>query len=150
MAHNPAPRDRLIRLLHVARRDLAMAEDSYRALIVQVSGGRASSSKDLRVDELEAALTHMKRCGFRVKAGNGAASHRPLASDDQSRKIRALWLELAATGAVRDPSEAALAAFVRRHTGVEALQWLTSHQASRIIEHLKRWRLRHNPQASNA
>lgn len=145
-----APRDRLIRLLHVARRDLAMAEDVYRAVIAQASGGRASSSKDLRLDELEAAITHMKRCGFRVRPGNGAASTRPLAGDEQSRKIRALWLDLAAAGAVRDPSEATLAAFCRRHTGVEALQWLTSHQASRVIEHLKRWLRRHDLDVRNA
>lgn len=132
-------RAHLIKLIHVARRDLAMAEDSYRAVIVGASKGRTSSSKDLRVPELEAALDHMKRCGFSVKPAKKAQQSRPLANDLQSKKIRALWLELHQAGKVRDPSETALASFVKRSSGVEALQWLTGAQASRIIEHLKKW-----------
>lgn len=134
------PRVRLIKLIHVARRDLAMAEDSYRAVIVGASKGRTSSSKDLRVNELEAALDHMKRCGFSVKPAKKAQQSRPLANDQQSRKIRALWLSLHQAGKVRDPAESALASFVKRMTGVEALQWLTGAQASRIIENLKHWK----------
>lgn len=136
------PRARLIKLIHVARRDLAMAEDSYRAVIVGASKGRTSSSKDLLVPELETALDHMKRCGFHVKPGKKAQQSRPLANDLQSRKIRALWLELHQSGKVRDPSEAALASFLKRMAGVEALQWLNAAQASRIIEYLKQWQAR--------
>lgn len=131
----PADRLRLIRLIHVARRDLAMPDDSYRNIVAQVASGKTSSG-DCDVDELEAVLKHLKACGFKVKPKAGG---RPLADDGQSRKMRALWLALHDAGKVRDPSEAALAAFCRRHTGVEALQWLTAAQASRLIEHLKQW-----------
>jgi len=128
----------LIRLIHVARRDLAMADDSYRNIVAQCANGKTSSG-DCDVAELEAVLKHLKACGFKVKPKAGG---RPLADDGQSRKMRALWLELHAAGKVRDPSEAALAAFCKRHTGVEALQWLTAAQASRLIEHLKQWQRR--------
>ena len=129
-------RARLIKLLHVGRRKLGMAEESYRAVIASASQGRSDSAKDLRVSELEAALAHLKKCGFKVTGDTGP---RPLADDGQSRKMRALWLELHAAGKVHNSAESALAAFCKRHTGVEALQWLTSAQAQRLIEHLKQW-----------
>lgn len=132
-------RRRELAQIHVAKTQLAMTDDSYRAMLWAVA--RVKSAADLDWTGRKQVLDHMKRCGFKVKPAK-AARTRALASDDQSRKIRALWLDLAQAGEVRDPSEAALASFVRRHTGADALQWLTTAQASRIIEHLKRWRAR--------
>ncbi|MDO5940601.1 gp16 family protein [Burkholderia cepacia] len=132
-----ADRQQLIRLIHVAKRDLAMADDTYRSILRQI--GKKTSSADLTVPELEKVLEHLKRCGFRVRSNKGA---RGQADDDQSKMIRGLWLELAERGTVQNASEAALAAFVKRMTGVEALQWLSSAQASRVIEQLKKWRNR--------
>ncbi len=63
----------------------------------------------------------------------------PRAQDPQSRKIRALWLNLHKIGEVRDPSERALAAFLKRMTGRPFLQWTTSAQKSKVIESLKLW-----------
>lgn len=133
-------RTRLIKLLHVARRDLGMEEDTYRAVIASVSQGRTRSSKDLRLSEMDVVLEHMKQCGFTIKSATPQS--RPLADDGQSRKIRALWLSLHQSGKVRDSSEAALASFIKRMASVEALQWLTAPQASRIIEYLKQWQNR--------
>ncbi|TAM05608.1 MAG: regulatory protein GemA [Paraburkholderia sp.] len=131
----PQFRPRLIRLIHVAKRDLNMHDDSYRSVLRQI-GGKASAA-DLTVPELEKVLEHLKRCGFKVRSSKGT---RRQADDAQSRMIRGLWLELAACGAVQNRAEEALAAFVKRMTGVDALDWLSSAQASRVIEHLKRWR----------
>jgi len=127
-------RQRLIRLIHVGRRDLGMADDSYRAALMTIAG--KTSSADLTIPELERVLEHLKRCGFKVRSKGGT---RALADDEQSSKIRALWLDLHAKGAVRNASEAALAAFVKRMTGVAALQWLSSKQSSEVIEMLKKW-----------
>ncbi|STZ83109.1 phage associated protein [Bergeriella denitrificans] len=60
----------------------------------------------------------------------------------QVKKIRALWLELHRLGAVRNPSELALAKFVKRMTGVDYQGWLDVDNASKVIEHLKKWVLR--------
>jgi len=40
-----------------------------------------------------------------------------------------------------------LAAYVKRLTGVEALQWLTTGQAGGVIEALKKWQNRVKPAA---
>ena len=59
-----------------------------------------------------------------------------------SKKIRALWLLLRDLGAVNNASEEALAAYVKRITGVDALQWIDGRQAERTIETMKKWAMR--------
>lgn len=131
----PSDRQHLICLIHVAKRDLVMDDDTYRSILLQA--GKKASAADLTVPELERVLEHFKRCGFKVRSNKDV---RGQADDDQSKMIRGLWLELAKRDIVHNASEAALAAFVKRMTGVDALQWLSVAQASRIIEHLKKWR----------
>ncbi|MDO8931543.1 MAG: regulatory protein GemA [Rhodocyclaceae bacterium] len=151
--YNPeAERQRLIRLLHVARRDLRMEDADYRAVLSTASKGVHDSSKDMSATELERALAHMKRCGFKVRTKAKSASAKPkpsraLAGDLESKKIRALWLMLHDLGAVKNPSEAALAVYVKRITHVDDLHWINGEQAETLIETLKKWALRYLPDA---
>ena len=130
-------RQRLIRLIHVAKRDLALDDDSYRAILQRI-GKQASSSK-LTILQLSQVLEYMKQAGFKVRSKAGG---RPLAKDCQSKMIRGIWLELAGMEVVRNASEEALATFVKRMAKVDTLQWLSTEQASLVIEHLKEWRQR--------
>jgi phage gp16-like protein len=128
---DPARR-RDLAAIHVAKKQLGMDDDTYRAMLWSV--GRVRSSGDLDFAGRKRVLEHLQACGF--------SRRRPLARDPQSRKVRALWLELKALGALRDASEGALAAYVERATGVKALQWLSADQASVVIEQLKAWQKR--------
>lgn len=131
-------RVRLIKLIHVARRELHMDDDTYRLMLAGMKGlDGATSTADLSVPKLLRVLEQLKQKGFKVRPNTKAK--RPLADDEQSKKIRALWLTLHDMGAVRDPSEAALAKYVLRMTKVAALQWLNAAQASQVIENLKQW-----------
>ena len=131
-------RVRLIKLIHVARRELHMDDDTYRLMLAGMRGlDGATSTADLSVPNLLRVLEQLKQKGFKVRPNKKAK--RPLADDEQSKKIRALWLTLHDMGAVRDPSEEALAKYVLRMTKVAALQWLTAAQASQVIENLKQW-----------
>lgn len=131
---------RLIKLIHVARRELGMDDDTYRLLLSGMKGlGGATSTADLSVPNLYRVLEQLKQRGFKVRPSK---KQRPLAADDQSKKIRALWLALHDQGEVRDPSEEALGKFVMKMTGVQALQWLSGEQASQVIENLKKWQRR--------
>lgn len=67
---------------------------------------------------------------------------RPVDTEATSKKIRALWLLLRDLGAVNNASEEALAAYVKRITGVDALQWIDGRQAERTIETMKKWAMR--------
>ena len=129
-----------IKLIHVAKRDLGLDDETYRAILEDVTG--KTSSKDMEPEELDRVVEHLKSCGFVVKGGRDGAPAHKLADDPQSKKIRHLWLYLHELGEVRNPSELALAAFVRRQTGRERLEWLSTNQASNVIESLKQWVIR--------
>ncbi|XLM22170.1 regulatory protein GemA, partial [Chromobacterium piscinae] len=59
-------RQRLIRLIHVAKRELALDDDSYRAILQRI--GRQASAADLSVPELNQVLEYLKRNGFKVRS----------------------------------------------------------------------------------
>ena len=148
-------RQRLIRLIHVGKGDLSMDDDTYRAILQQI--GKKVSSADMTIPELEKVLEHLKRGGFKVRSTGKATSvrkparpSRALAQDAESKKIRALWLFLHELGVVKNPSEEALAAYVKRIAGVDALQWINGIQAERLIETMKKWVMRFLPQAVRA
>lgn len=133
---DPARR-RDLAAIHVAKKQLGMDDETYRAMLWSLA--RVRSAGDLDHAGRRAVLDHLKACGFNQR--------KPLAQDPLSRKIRASWLDLKALGALRDPSERALNAYVEHQTGVAALQWLSSEQASKVIESLKAWarRVRKGP-----
>lgn len=137
-------RKQLIKLIHVARRELQMEDDTYRLMLAGMTElDGATSTADLSVPKLMMVLDVLKQKGFKVRPNK--AGTRPKADDRQSKKIRSLWLGLHDIGAVRDPSEEALAKFVQGRTGVAALQWLSVAQARQVIEHLKQWQHRMSP-----
>ncbi|MEI7456568.1 MAG: regulatory protein GemA [Nitrosomonadales bacterium] len=140
---------REIQLIHVARSQLAIDDDTYRTLLHDRYG--VASSKDMDWKQRKLLLDHFKTCGFKVKStgkATGAVKAKPsraLAADPESRKIRSLWILLHELGAVRNPSEAALAMYVKRLAKVDALQWVNGDQAKTLIETLKKWAMRFLP-----
>ncbi len=140
---------REIQLIHVARQQLGIDDDTYRTLLNDRFG--VASSKNMDWKQRKRLLDHFKACGFKVKStgkATGAVKTKPsraLAADPESRKIRSLWILLHELGAVRNPSEEALAIYVKRLTKVDALQWITGDQAETVIETLKKWAMRFLP-----
>ncbi|CAI0904834.1 Mu-like prophage protein gp16 [Serratia ficaria] len=127
----------LVKLIHVAKRDRRLDDDTYRQLLQSYTG--LSSTKDMSVKQLEDVMEALYKLGFQ------RSFKRPgkiTATDEQSKKIRSLWLEMSEAGFVRDSSERAINAYVHRITGVGRLEWLGTDQASRVIETLKKWQVR--------
>lgn len=128
----------LLALVHCARKDLALSEDTYRTVLEQVAG--ASSARDLDDAALGRVVDHFRRLGWKPKRGTKPSDN------PQVRLVWALWRELCRVpGLVRDPSRAALRTFVRKRTGVGDPEWLTPEQAKRVIDELKQWRRRGTP-----
>jgi phage gp16-like protein len=128
----------LLAKIHMGKAALGMAEDDYRALLGRIAG--AASAADLRVPQLAAVVEELKRLGWADKPkAPKRAGNRPQAGDPQSAKIRALWLALYHLGEIANPEEVSLAAFAKRQTGVDALQFLTVYQARKVTEVLKSW-----------
>jgi len=127
--------------VHAARKDLALAEESYRDLVARVTGRR--SAKDCTLAQLDAVVAEMKRLGWQPRKTQPArAGKRKIAPGEVQAKARALWLDLYHLGEVRDPAEAALDAFARRQVGVDSARFLTPQEAHRVIEALKDWAAR--------
>ena len=143
-------RSGLIKLVHVARRELGLDEDAYRAILTAQAG--KSSLAAMNAGEMSRVLEYLKAQGFKVRKTPG---DRKQASGKDASKVRALWLMLHELGAVRDPSEAALTAYVQRIAKVDDVQWLRGDRMVRnaagpqfkdrsdlVIETLKKWALR--------
>lgn len=141
---------RLLTLVHVGRRELGLDEEDYRALLESVTGAR--SAKGLKAAQLEAVVTAMKGLGFKVKGNTTGRRSPPSAAHVQApevRKLRAIWITMKQDGLLRDGSEDALGSFIRRMTananggaGINRAEWLTSIQAERVLEALKKWHIR--------
>ena len=136
----------VIKLIHVARRELRLDDDTYRALLTSVIPGK-SSCRDMSLPELQAVLEAMEEKGFKVKPRK--KPRRLPSPSDTSLKIRAVWHTMAADGFIRDDSDAALDRFVQRQTsqinggkGIASLEWLRGDVASGLLESLKQWHVR--------
>lgn len=146
-----AKRTQLIRLIHVARRELKLSDDAYRTALSEAANGKESSS-EMTINELEAVLTLFKATGFKVKLNN----KRKLSPKSGARVrtaeasvVRAIWITMFKQGFLRDGSETALNSYVKRMTvklndgiGVDEVQWLDEHLAYKVLEALKNWHKR--------
>ena len=131
--------------IHIAKEQLGLSEDDYRAAVMNASKGKTDSAGELDAQGRTALLAHFKRAGFKprkpaAKPRQPAKPDLPIGDDrEQVKKIRSLWIELHEFGAVRNSSEAGLAAYVKRIKGKEHPKFLDIDEASDVIEQLKKW-----------
>lgn len=129
-----SPRNALLGKVHIGLKQLmnqgVMTKDDYRLMLEDRYG--YPSASQLTVEQLKLVVEHLEKLGARF-------TKKPTADDPQARKIRSLWLQLHKAGKVRNPSEAALSAWIKRQVGIDRLDWLSPRQAGDIIESLKLW-----------
>jgi phage gp16-like protein len=140
VAADPALRRARVAKIHIAKKKLAMEDDSYRALLRRITG--KDSSTALAIAELDLVLAEFKRLGFHDAPD--ARRYRKQANHPHVRKVYALWWALKPH--LRDGSDAALRSFVRRQTrcdltpdGVSSPDFLNPEQANKVNEGLKAW-----------
>ena len=119
----------------VQKRTLKMDDEQYRAMLTDRYG--KPSTKELSMPELKNLCAHLDHLSGQATADG----QRPPNVDAQAKKIWSLWQELHRLGAVRDPSVSALNVFVKNRCRikVDSYTWLDTHQASDVIEILKKW-----------
>lgn len=81
----------MIGKLHIARQQIGMAEEDYRAMLSRCADGKTSSTQ-LTLPQLDKALAKMKRLGFMPKPAPKAGK-RPKPTDERERymaKVEAL------------------------------------------------------------
>ncbi len=134
-AASDSNRKSMIAKIHIGKSKLCMVDESYRALLVRITG--KESTKDMSGAELEAVLKEFERLGF--KTTTFRAGPRLLPNDPQIKRVRALWLNLYHLGAIHDGSEKNLEAYCLRMAKVEKIQWMRSHQIDAVIRGLLGW-----------
>ena len=128
----PQDRRALVAKVHIARKDLAMEEGSYRALLLRVAG--SDSAATCTDQQLIAVVDEFKRLGWTP------TGKRPTSRHPHVRKVYAVWGDM--KGLLSDPSRKALDSFVHRQTGMSSPEWLDGPQANKVTEGLKAWRAR--------
>jgi phage gp16-like protein len=163
-SHKTDNKLRLIKLIHVAKRQLNLDEHIYRLMLAQATA--KASLRAMNLIELEQVLSLFKQKGFviQVKSRTNKRLHLPVMSQAAMPKrqspasgtspnalidkIRAIWITMGHHFIIEDNSETALDAFVRRMTGtkkgqgVDSTQWLSDPQAVKVLESLKNWHRR--------
>lgn len=147
-----------IAAIHVLKGQLRMQDDDYRALLLQLTG--KASSKAMGVGEQRTVREHLQQLALRMGVAQPTTRRRPLTREQfdqvkkqaspRERKVWALWLQLHRDGVVRNPSAAALNAWVEHTVHVSALRFATSPQLDACIEGLKAMQARGPAQSTEA
>lgn len=121
----------LIAQIHIAKKDLGLDDETYRAVLAREAG--VESSKDLDREGFAAVMDYFNRCGYRspyMKETYGR--RRGMASPSQVKLIRALWREWSGSD-----DEAALNRWIERFYHVTTLRFLKPDKAGQAITGLK-------------
>jgi phage gp16-like protein len=132
------PKSWYIKLIHIAKSQLQLDDDLYRANLNELTGKRSCSA--MTIPELFKVLEHMKKSGFKVQS-----KAKPKLNGSHA-KLYSLWQEMADAGFVKDRSYSALESWAKANckaqndgVPVTKLEWFTSNMYYQAIEQLKRW-----------
>lgn len=122
------------RILHVAKAQLGLHDDTWRAVLVRCGG--VASSKDLDRAGFAAVLDFLKHCGFNPLAPHGPSygTRTGFASPGQVELIRELWREYCRTVAF---DEERFNQWLQSKWHVSSLRFLTDAAAPKVITALK-------------
>ena len=130
--------DRLKAMIHVAKKDLGLAEEDYRTVLFALTG--KESCAEMSVVELNKVLEAFRAKGWIPKVKSSTRNFDPNKNDPRLKKIWKLWYLLEESGKIKSPNAKALNAFCKKVAGVERMEWLqTSEQFEAVTEGLKAW-----------
>jgi phage gp16-like protein len=121
----------LLAKVHIAKKELALSDESYRDILARMTG--CQSSRDCTERQLEQLLDEFRRLGWKPKAGKGGSGF----DKPHVRMIYALWKEAGKIGAVSSATKAALRSFVERQSGRAAPEFCSPADANSVTEALK-------------
>lgn len=113
--------------IHVAKTQLGLDDETYRALLARVAGVR--SAKDLNKRQIGAVLAEFERLGFQPKPTKKAGRKAPKAAPDRQAQIGKIEAFLAEAGRPWSYADA----MALRMFKVERVEWLDADQLRRMI-----------------
>lgn len=124
--------------IHVARKQLGLDDDTYRAKLKNITG--KTSAKGMSEEERQTVLMVFRNEGFKPADAARPANGRPQLTGKYAKKLQALWIAAWNLGIVEKRDDAALVTFVKRQTGIDHTRWLHySEDATKAVEGLKGW-----------
>lgn len=124
--------------IHIAKSQLGLDDDTYRAMLTRITG--KSSSKAMSEGERNLVLVEMERQGFKPASKAPGKGGKSALSGTYAKKLQALWISAWNLGLVFDKRDAALLAFVERQTGIQRTEFLrAAGDGRKVVEALKAW-----------
>ena len=148
-----------IKVLHVAKRELALSDEEYRAALLAYTGVKSSADPGFDIEDFRAIMAHFVRCGFKWREVEKEAMPKEfydpdefpdgrlgMATKKQIWKIHDLWWSLKGKYWGQDMTVAehpvfgkrVLAGFLHKRFGVSSMRFLTFKKAGPVIEAIKR------------
>jgi phage gp16-like protein len=118
------PRNPTLAKIHIAKKDLGLDDETYRAMLLQHGG--VTSSKDLTPFGAAKVLQHLERSGFKPKASPG---RRPKPAPGRAALVGKIEAQLASAG--RPWSY--VHAMAKKMYQVEKVDWLNEEQLGGIV-----------------
>lgn len=122
-----------IALLHVAKKQLSLDDDSYRAILARY--GRCESAADLTQPGFTAVIKYFTAMGFRSTWTQRTYGYRPtMATPAQVDLIRSLWQRFSSKP---DDGDVELNRWLTRFQKVSSLRFVDNKRAAKVISALK-------------
>ena len=130
--------------IHVAKKQLGLSDDEYRAVLYRVAG--VSSSMQMNGFDFELLITEFISIGWRPALGRQFFGFRDgMAAPGQVALIRALWDEYTGTAG----TDLTLGKWLHRTFGVSSLRFLAADKVPKVIAALKAMKARRAAHGTN-
>lgn len=121
---------KMLAKIHIARQQLGMADEDYRALLFRVIGVR--SAKGLGSHQYLAVLAEFKRLGFQPQNPKKQGRSRPKLASSRASMVKKIEALLADAGRPWDYADAT----AMRMFKIQRLEWLVDLQVQKVMQAL--------------
>jgi phage gp16-like protein len=118
------PRNPSLAKIHIAKKQLGLDDETYRAMLQQHGG--VTSSKDLTPLAAAKVLQHLERSGFKPKAGHGK---RPKPAAGRAALVGKIEAQLASASRPWAYADG----MAKKMFQVEKVDWLNEEQLGKIV-----------------
>jgi phage gp16-like protein len=134
-----APSRAALAKIHIAKKELGLTDEVYRDILSLRF--KVNSAAKLTDRQATVLINSFKAHGWKQRKSTKKPTS-PKYDNPQMRKVVAMWITLGQKGVVRNSSDKALQAYVKRMTGVDKLLWCNGLQLDTLIKSLKKWAIR--------
>lgn len=126
MKATPARKAKLAKI-HIARKELSMADDDYRAMLKRITG--KTSSADCRLAQLDAVIDELRRLGWKPSSKHGV---KPRTTKERKAKLDKIGAILADMGLHWNYVHG----MAKKMHGIDRVEWLHDNKLHAVLQAL--------------